>query len=141
VQSRLSWVLIELIAKPLGLRTIHHRDTERTEDAQRKKNENLKLGSTHVILYLNYRYDDYNQWLTNDPPQRHRAHGGRTEKKKRKFKVGLKHMLYYVGIIDMMIITLVYGRPPWGKRAQRKSKVNFKSQNFIIFFVVSVRSL
>ena len=55
------------------------------------------------MLCWNYRYDDYNQWLTNDPPQRHRAHGGLTEKKKNEtFKVELALMLY-VGIVDMII--------------------------------------
>ena len=47
------------------------------------------------------------------------------EKKNENFKVELARMLY-VGIIDMMIITPVYGRPPWGKRAQKESRVNFK---------------
>jgi hypothetical protein len=72
--------LVNLIAKPLGLRTF-------TTEAQSAR---------------------------------------RTHREKRKFKVGLTRMLY-VGIIDMMIITPFYGWPLWGKRAQRKSRVNFKS--------------
>ena len=32
----------------------------------------------------NLKFDDYSQWFTNDPPQSHRAHGGRTEKKPKK---------------------------------------------------------
>jgi|GEM_PF-2721727 len=43
--------IIDLMIIISGLRTIHHRDTERTEDAQRKKNENLKLGS-HACYML-----------------------------------------------------------------------------------------
>jgi hypothetical protein len=49
---------------------------------------------------------NYNQWFTNDPPQRHRAHGGRTEKK--KYGLG-SHACYFLG---------------WN---YRYSRVNFKS--------------
>ena len=41
--SFLDWIM-EMMIITSGLRTIHHRDTERTEDAQRKKNENYGLG-------------------------------------------------------------------------------------------------
>ncbi len=88
-------VLVNLIAKPPGLRTI--------------------------------------------PPQRHRAHGGRTEKKNENFKVEFTRMLY-VGIIDLMIITTVYGRQPWCKRAQKESRVNFKFLKFYYFFFSSLRA-
>jgi hypothetical protein len=44
--------IIDMMTITRGLRTIHHRDTERTEDAQRKKNESLKLGSnTFYIIF------------------------------------------------------------------------------------------
>jgi len=45
-----------------GFTNAHHRDTERTENAQRQKKQKLKVGLTRMLfLGWNYRYDDYNQ--------------------------------------------------------------------------------
>ena len=41
-----------------GFTNAHHRDTERTENAQRKKTKIKGWARTHVIGW-NYRYDDY----------------------------------------------------------------------------------
>jgi hypothetical protein len=50
------------------------------------------------------RADSQTSWVTNRTAESREREVGRTEKK-RKFKVGLKRMLYYVGNIDMMTIT------------------------------------
>jgi hypothetical protein len=52
---------MEMMIITSGLRTIHHRDTERTEDAQRKKKRKLWVGITRVLFFrLDYGDDDYN---------------------------------------------------------------------------------
>ena len=44
---------MEMMIITSGLRTVHHRDTERTEDAQRKKkNENYGLGSHACSFFV-----------------------------------------------------------------------------------------